>query len=501
MARAALDALAKRADTFTLAKSDRLPMVDRLNLLIAIRKALPNDDRWIRHFLDDPNPDLQFESLRWIADQRLESYLGDVETMLTDSTVDYRRFEALLATWNTLSGNPRDGVTEPEMLLQRVRDARTPPRTRAYALRLLDPSHPGLSPQLCDELAATGDSTLIAELTRSLAARGTPDARRRLLGIASDENLATETRADAIAGISAESATSRATLLALAGSPNRTLREEALRSLRFTELDEKQQTRLREMSSASASDSTGELLDAAIDPESVKKDRPDRTDTEAWQQRLAAVSGPADPKAGRRIFHHAKVGLCANCHRHQGRGNVVGPDLSAASNQGDRHRLLHALLEPSRDVDPQYYPWSLVTEDGRAFTGILLRDGGGGTEFFRNNEGREQKFKTEEIVMRKPLTTSMMPDGLIDLMTDREIRDLIAFLDQPAGDDSGAANDNAAEIDANENEAEAFLGQWWLDFADGYGGWLEITRGEAGLEVQMLWRTQQRSWHAGRRTQ
>jgi putative membrane-bound dehydrogenase-like protein len=452
LARAALDALAMRSDTFTLATSNRMAVKDRLSLLLAVRQASPTDDRWIRHFLEDPDPDIQFESLRWIADEQLESYRGDLEAMLVDSTIDYRRFEALLATWNTLSGNPRDGVTEPKMLLQRVRDPRTPPRTRAYALRLLDPRHPGLSPELCDELAGTGDRLLIAELTRSLVARGTPDARQRLQRVAMDAELPTAIRADAIAGISPAGEAASSLLLQLAGSHNRTLRDEALRSLRFAELDEKQRTQLRE--SCSNFESSGDLLAAVIDPESLKKDRPDPSDTEAWQQRLDAIPGSADPAAGRRIFHHAKVGLCANCHRHRGSGNVVGPDLSAASNQGDPHRLLRAVLEPSRDVDPQYYPWTLVTEDGRAFTGILLRDGGGGTEFFRDNQGREQKFLTEEIVTRKPLTTSMMPDGLTDLMTDREIRDLVAFLDQAADDDSGVI-----AVEDEDDAAEKFLGQ------------------------------------------
>jgi hypothetical protein len=61
---------------------------------------------------------------------------------------------------------------------------------------------------------------------------------------------------------------------------------------------------------------------------------------------------------------------------------------------------------------------------------LLLRDGGGGSEVYRDSTGREQTFRTAEIVQRKELSTSLMPDGLIDLMTDREIRDLIAYLDQ-----------------------------------------------------------------------
>ena len=86
-------------------------------------------------------------------------------------------------------------------------------------------------------------------------------------------------------------------------------------------------------------------------------------------------------------------------------------------------------MQPSRDVDPQYFPRLLVTDEGEAFTGILLRDGGGGKEFYRDSQGRERMFLTSQIVQRKELETSMMPDGLVHQMTDREIRDLLAFLD------------------------------------------------------------------------
>ena len=137
-----------------------------------------------------------------------------------------------------------------------------------------------------------------------------------------------------------------------------------------------------------------------------------------------------DIDAGRRIFHHRSIGACSKCHRHDGRGNTVGPDLSAASFRGNVDRLLVAVLQPSRDVDPQYFPRTLILDDGKVFTGIMLRDGGGGKEFYRDSTGQERSFKTAEISDRKELRISMMPSGLVDSMTDREIRDLLAFLDQ-----------------------------------------------------------------------
>ena len=71
----------------------------------------------------------------------------------------------------------------------------------------------------------------------------------------------------------------------------------------------------------------------------------------------------------------------------------------------------------------------LVTERGEVFTGLLLRKGGrSGREFYRDAAGHERSFLKTEIVERREVPTSMMPAGLIDRMTDREIRDLLAFL-------------------------------------------------------------------------
>ena len=223
------------------------------------------------------------------------------------------------------------------------------------------------------------------------------------------------------------------------------------------------------------------MVDAAIAPETVKAGRPGLTDVGAWQQRLAMIKSPADIAAGRRIFHHRSVGTCSKCHRHAGRGNVVGPDLSAASNVGDPNRLLVALLQPSKSVDPEYDARTLVTEDGEVFTGIMLRDGGGGKEVYRDTSGRERVFLTKDIVTRQELKTSLMPEALVDLMTDREIRDLLAFLDHPRRAETLTAT--------NAEPHEKFLGHWWLDFADGYGGWLSVAKTPDGdLDVKLLWR-------------
>jgi hypothetical protein len=394
--------------------------------------------------------------------------------MLDQGDIENAIYEACLATSNALSGNPGLGIADAEMLIARVSDSGATVPSRAFALRLLDPSHKRFSPELWQRLYDTRDPLLVSELTRALAFKGTSQARAFLLRIAEDQQLDAATRGDALAGLAGSSGATLGRLIQYAESSEPALREEALRCLRFSKLDKRQQVQLGQV--ADSFPQSADLVRAAIDPKSISRSRPEVSDIGSWRKRLAAVGEPVDLLAGRRIFFHASVGTCAKCHRHRGRGSSLGPDLSAVSNAGDPDRLLRALLQPSREVDPQYFPRMLVTEDGQIFTGIMLRDGGGGKEFYRDNNGRERMFLTSQIAQRKELEKSMMPDGLTDGMTDREIRDLLAFLD-------------SRDMDSTAGVAESrFIGSFWLDFPDGYGGWLAVDAGGDGLQAELLWR-------------
>ena len=60
------------------------------------------------------------------------------------------------------------------------------------------------------------------------------------------------------------------------------------------------------------------------------------------------------------------------------------------------------------------------------FIGILLRSSN--TEVFRDLTGQEKSFPKTDVVERTELRTSLMPPGLVSMLTDRELRDLLAFL-------------------------------------------------------------------------
>jgi len=100
--------------------------------------------------------------------------------------------------------------------------------------------------------------------------------------------------------------------------------------------------------------------------------------------------------------------------------------LTLIAQQGDRAAILRSILEPHREVAPQFYPSVVELKDGTTFTGILLRSSS--TEVFRDLTGKEKSFPEADILKRTELRTSLMPPGLVLTLTNEELRDLLAFL-------------------------------------------------------------------------
>ncbi|MFM7604133.1 MAG: hypothetical protein ACKO8Z_02905, partial [Prosthecobacter sp.] len=376
LADAALTALSRSKLSIEAVKS--LSPQDRVWAFVAMRRTDLSDGKWARAFFDDPDAEMRFECLRWIADAELKEFQPQVEAMLRDSKLDFRLFEAVLATWNTLRGEPSAGVTNPEVLIERITDPKTPARLKGYALRLTPPTHKALTLELLHDFANSDDEVLQFEGVRTLA------ARRASANIAADEKRNPRLRAEAILGTD-----DPLLLKKLAQSDHAIIRDEAQRAL----------------------------------PRSLASNRPNFDDTASW---LKLLEGQGNAETGRRIFYNSKVALCSSCHRHSGRGNVVGPDLTLIAQQGDRTAILRSILEPHREVAPQFYPSVVELKDGTTFTGILLRSSS--TEVFRDLSGKEKSFPEADIIKRTELRTSLMPPGLVMSLTNAELRDLLAFL-------------------------------------------------------------------------
>jgi putative membrane-bound dehydrogenase-like protein len=425
LADAALAAIARAWSKRVPAELRALSDDERLLTLVALRRLDLADDRWLQACLKDESTEIRFECLRWIADGVLKQHMSYVEATLRRKDIDFRVFEAALAARNTLLGKPEAGVTDAEMLSNYVSDKTIAPRLRSYALRLMPETSKFLTVRMMSELIAIGDADLSREAVRNAIARRSPESRALLALVAADEKAEPSLRGDAIAGMSVSDRPEHLALLRkLTAHTDQTVRHEALRALRYSALDDADKRLLHDVRLKYPDSAT--LVEVLLDASKLAIGRPAFTDTLAWLQRLDALPGRPDLEVARRLFTHPKLSLCASCHRHEGHGNVVGPDLTLISRQADRAGILQSILEPNREVAPQYFPTQLGLADGTTFVGILLRSSE--VETYREITGKEKTFRKKEILSHEELKISLMPPGLALTLTDTELRDLLALL-------------------------------------------------------------------------
>ncbi|HTU24402.1 MAG TPA: PVC-type heme-binding CxxCH protein [Pirellulales bacterium] len=155
------------------------------------------------------------------------------------------------------------------------------------------------------------------------------------------------------------------------------------------------------------------------------------------QQRVAGLTKtvaahPGDATAGKAIF----TATCAKCHKLFGAGNSIGPDLTGA----ERNRLdvlLPNILDPSGVVRPEFQSYVAVTGDGRVLTG-LISESSPRTVTLLDSTNVRSVLAREDIEELRPSTVSLMPEQLLDKLSEQELCDLIAYLqsDRSASQDA-----------------------------------------------------------------
>lgn len=153
-----------------------------------------------------------------------------------------------------------------------------------------------------------------------------------------------------------------------------------------------------------------------------------------------------DIENGRRVFATAQ---CYKCHRFQGEGGLVGPDLTAAGRRFNQQNLLEALIEPSKVVSDQYQATLFVMDDGQQIAGRVINLNGENYLVQQDmmNPGALTPVNSKFVEEMAPSPVSMMPDGLLDTFTRDEVYDLIAFI-RSATDEELAA---PGEADATKS--------------------------------------------------
>jgi putative membrane-bound dehydrogenase-like protein len=148
---------------------------------------------------------------------------------------------------------------------------------------------------------------------------------------------------------------------------------------------------------------------------------PDRKKVVAAYQSALELKG--DALRGKAVFKKT----CSTCHRLEGVGVEVGPDLLSALRNKSPQQLLIDILDPSREVDPRYLNYQVIDRAGRSFTGLIAAETASSITL-RRAEKAEDTLLRSQIDTVEATTKSLMPEGLEMQLGKQDLADLIAYL-------------------------------------------------------------------------
>jgi putative heme-binding domain-containing protein len=145
------------------------------------------------------------------------------------------------------------------------------------------------------------------------------------------------------------------------------------------------------------------------------------------QGRINAVSqllyrGSGDAVQGRALFEKT----CATCHKLHDLGTALGPDLTTAERK-DRESLVRNIVDPSSVIRQEFLSYAVATTDGRILTG-LLAESKADTITLVDAKNQRTVLRRSDIDELKESAVSLMPEKILNEMTDQQIRDLFAYL-------------------------------------------------------------------------
>ncbi len=147
------------------------------------------------------------------------------------------------------------------------------------------------------------------------------------------------------------------------------------------------------------------------------------TREEVLKQFEPALTAAGDKTKGHEIFTQR----CAVCHRLRGEGTPFGPDLESAI-PGGKEKLLTHIIDPNREVAPQFAAYTVELKDGAALAGILASETPSEI-VLREPLGKETPLPREKIARLQTTGRSPMPEGLEAGLKPEDLANLLAFLE------------------------------------------------------------------------
>ena len=141
------------------------------------------------------------------------------------------------------------------------------------------------------------------------------------------------------------------------------------------------------------------------------------------EQYQSSLSVKGSIPSGKEVFREN----CSRCHRLDGMGSEVGPDLMDIVGRRPKTFLLAKILDPNLNISPGYETYVIETENGATVTGIIAQDSPTSL-MLRREEGEEETVLRRNIVTLRVSNVSTMPEGLEESINLSEMTDLLEYL-------------------------------------------------------------------------
>ncbi len=157
--------------------------------------------------------------------------------------------------------------------------------------------------------------------------------------------------------------------------------------------------------------------------------------TRGREWKLADLLSEVQPLPGGRSFEVGKqlfkVSNCVACHRLNNEGQVFGPDLAKldAKKQTAEH-ILTSIVEPSREIDEKYQSYTFLLDSGKTLTGMIMEETDDVVKVVIDPvaKGKPTVIAKSQIEERVTAKVSLMPQGLLNKLSQEEILDLVAYV-------------------------------------------------------------------------
>jgi quinoprotein glucose dehydrogenase len=453
----------------------------RLAVLLVYRRQ-GNPD--VAHFLNDPDPRLAGEAARAINDVPIEAAFPQLAALMRKTGLSNNLLYRVVNV-NFRLGKPQNAEAVaafaarsdvPEALRLDALNALnewTKPHGRDRVMGLWRPLDPRPEKTARDAVKGslggifTGSDKVRQEATKLAASLGIKEVGPVLMELAADTKRSPQVRVETLRALQAlkDPNLTKAMDLALKDrephvrnegrrllakvDPSKAL-QELTRAVESGDMVERQGAfrTLGDMNTAAADSLLafwlGKLLDNQLAPEAhldlleaaakrpsaelkdklaqFNKARPKNDDLANYREALQG--GDADN--GRRLFFYKSEVYCLRCHKVEGQGGDVGPDLTGIGTRQKREYLLESIVLPNKQIAKGFETVVLTLKNGKSVVGIL-----------KGEDDKEVRLMTAEgkllavakaQIDERQTGKSAMPEDIAKYLSKSDLRDLVEFL-------------------------------------------------------------------------